>query len=209
MKRTILSIVTALVLVFCITVHAESGEFSRLGELKIIQGDQCGNWNLDKPVTRAELMQFAVNSLNLRNVTANHENVNFSDMKDHWASNTVNLALEMKLIEKQEFFNPEDTVTMADTIKIIVKILGYEPMAQSNGGDPIGYITTATSIGLTNNLTFSQNSTALRRDVAKLLENALDIPVMVQTGYNGEHKEFKIADGKDGEMRTTLLSLFE
>lgn len=206
--------VLALILVFvmcvgmCISVCADENEFSRLGELKIIQGDQYGNWNLEKAVTRAELMQFAINSLNLRVASSASPDAGFNDMNKHWAKNAVNTAVQMKLVEKVELFNPEGTVTVAEAIKMVVQIMGYEPMVMSMGGTEQAYIVIASQVGLTNGLTLSAESVALRKDVASLILNALDIPIMQQTGF-GEQPEFKIADGKDGEDRVTLSDLFK
>ena len=206
--------VLALILVFvmcvgmCISVCADESEFSRLGELKIIQGDQYGNWNLEKAVTRAELMQFAINSLNLRVASSGSPDAGFNDMNKHWAKNAVNTAVQMKLVEKSELFSPEGTVTVAEAIKMVVQIMGYEPMATSMGGTEQAYIVIASQVGLTNGLTLSAESVALRKDVASLILNALDIPIMQQTGF-GEQPEFKIADGKDGGEKITLSDSFK
>lgn len=187
-------------------VHAQDVNFERIGQLKIILGDTNGNWNLEKLITKAELMQFAINGLNLKSATA-YGNY-FSDMDGHWAKNTANLAVDLKLAEKSDKFLPESNVTNAEAVKTVVKILGYEPMAKSMGGELFSYITVASQIGLTKDLTFVADNMASREFVATLMTNALTIPVMQQTGY-GKHEEYKVADGKDGSIKTTLESLFE
>ena len=137
----------------------------------------------------------------------------FSDVKSrpatHWSNEAVYKMAGIGLINgfTDGTFGPTDSVTYEQAIKMIVSLLGYAPKADTMGGYPQGYITVATQIGLTQHIEFEQTANAIRKDIAIMLDTALDIPVMEQIGY-GSEPEYKIMDGKDGADLITLEKEF-
>ena len=73
--------------------------------------------------------------------------------------------------DKTVSFRPYDTITLRDIIKVLVSMLGYEPMARINGGSPMGYLETARSIGLLTNQ--NPEAAATAGDAAALVYKAL------------------------------------
>ena len=178
-----------------------------------MQGDEDGNLNLEDDVTRAEMAQFIINAKNLKKAeyTVPADEELFTDLPaDHWAYKTIYLAKSLGVINGNGdgTFEPEGKVTYEQAIKMIVNLMGYSSMAEELGGYPNGHIAVATVIGLTKNVEFVQTESAIRKDIAIMLDTALDIPVMEQVGF-GSEPEYKILSGSDNTDRVTLASEFE
>ena len=133
-------------------------------------------------------------------------NTIFTDVpKEYWASGYINRAQEMGIINGHGdgTYKPEQKLTNEQFVKMLVVALGYEPSV--SGVYPTGYFSKATQLGITKNLNLTGTDVALRSDVAVMVYNALDIPVMQQNGF-GDFVTFVIADGKNGAERITLRS---
>jgi hypothetical protein len=81
-------------------------------------------------------------------------------------------------------YNPNDEVTYAEAVRILLNCLGYETVASANGGYPGGYIKTATDCDLNKNVWLMTNSVLTKTDAAVLLYNALFVNPMEYTSYN-------------------------
>ncbi len=79
-------------------------------------------------------------------------------------------------------FNPEDAITFEEATKMLVCALGYD-MGQMEY--PTGYNAAAADIGLLKHIGARDTS---RGTMARLLVNALDIPIIEQANINGEYK---------------------
>ncbi len=82
-------------------------------------------------------------------------------------------------------FGPNYDITMAQVVKVMVSMLGYDPMAEVKGGYPNGYIQAASTIKLTSGMSFAGDDYATYEQVAQIIYNALDIPVY-EIGAIGE-----------------------
>ncbi len=105
-------------------------------------------------------------------------------------------------------YAPDDNVTYEQVLKIAVVLLGYEPLALSKGGYPVGYMDVAESIGLTDEIEFKNTAEATRYDIALIMEKAFSIPIMEQISY-GENAKYAIFDGKGKYELVTLKRNFE
>lgn len=192
--------------------YNDIASFLNLFRYKIMQGDETGNLNFQEPVTRAEMAQIILNAKNIMAAEANADSDDmFTDVgKDHWAYNTVYTARDLGIINGNGdgTFSPDDNVTYEQAVKMITATLGYEPLAEAKGGYPEGYMAAAEQIGLTKSISFNPTDNALRKDIAILIDTALDIPLMVQTS-SGSDEEYTIMDGKDGKELVTLKNGFE
>lgn len=192
--------------------YSEETEFERLKSYKIMKGDQNGNLNLELPVTRAEMAQFAANAKNLQSIKA--ENIpaeGFTDVgENHWANDAICVLKSQGYIDGNGdgTFAPDDKVTYEQAIKMLVGILGYTPLAEEAGGYPDGYIKTAELIGLTENISFERSDYALRKDIAVMLDTALDIPIAEQFVF-GSEAEYRILNGENGTDLVTLKNELE
>lgn len=183
-----------------------AANFSKVLKYKIMQGDENGNLNLDAPVTRAEMAQLVANTLLYGNTAKMPEGEEFTDVPEtHWAYSAIAHAKADGIINGMGdgTFAPYNPVTNAQAVKMVVAMLGYGPEAQQRGGYPHGYMITANELGVTEGLTLVNNNAALRKDIALMLENALDVPLMVQTGF-GSTVEYSVLDGTGGTDLVTL-----
>lgn len=100
-------------------------------------------------------------------------------------------------------FAPEDNITGEQALKVLVTMLGYGSQAQIKGGYPKGYTQTASSLGISkgvNNLT----SYLTKEDVAQILYNSLDVPVM-QMEFVGSNPYYTTYEGDT--FSTKLLNI--
>ncbi len=173
----------------------------------IIQGDINGNLRLDENITRAE---FAKIVCKLKGVHAEEKaETTFADVSiDYWASGYINAACGLGIINGYEdgTFKPDNYITYAETIKMLVVALGYEPFAAQNGGYPQGYIKVAARYGIFGEVSCKDDELATRDNVFALAYNALNTPIMEQTTYGAE-AEYMILDGNNGAPLVTLRTL--
>lgn len=127
----------------------------------------------------------------------------FTDVpKEYWASGYIEVAWQMGIINGHGdgTFKPEQKLTNEQFIKMLVCALGYQPAV--NGVYPTGYFMKATDLGITAGIDVVGTDIALRSDVAVMVHNALDIPIMRQYGFG--NAIFVIQDGKNGVKYETL-----
>ena len=185
-----------------------AGAIATLSALGIVGGDDQGNFNPESTITRAEFTKIvceiqAMSGEGSKGATA------FTDVAaDHWASGYINFASSMGIVNGMGdgTFVPEGPVTYEQAIKMLVVALGYEPMAKQNGGYPTGYMAVAQQKGVLKGVKAPASSDPAPRNlVAQMTYNALDVPMMVQTGF-GNQVTYEVQDGNNNTARTTLLS---
>ncbi len=179
---------------------------SVLSDLGMIKGDDKGNFNPDATITRAEFATMITRLLGVEGAATGK--ANFTDVAaDHWATGYIAMAQQQGIISGygDGTFGPENPVKYEEAVKMLVCALGYEPMAVSKGGWVAGYLTTAYQIGLLSDVTGTQGAGAPRSLVAQLCYNALDIPMMEQTGFGTEVK-LEIMKRTEDHDKVTLLT---
>ena len=214
MKKILSLMVASVMLLFTISVGATELAKDQQADLYsygIMVGDENGDLRLEDTITRAEAVKM-ICCLGDIAVTSEDDglyNKYFEDIpQNHWAIKYINNAKTVGLIDGDENgnFHPEDPITYPEIIKMIVSVLGYSPMADTIGGYPNGYVTTATRLGLTESLSIKNDSPASRNDVAILISTALDIPMMQQS-LSSEDEEYQIMNGEGGTKLITRRSL--
>ncbi len=200
--KKVLALVVALTMVFTTVAFASypdvdtaadyAGAVELLSALKVLQGDENGNFNPDNTITRAEFAAVVCRARGLEGGAASAKGATmFNDVAaDHWASGYINLASQQGIVNGKGngIFDPEGNVTYAEAVKMLVVAIGYEPMAATKGGYPAGYLSVANSTKMTAGVAGASDAAALRSTVAMLTANALEIPVMDQTAYGSETK---------------------
>lgn len=178
---------------------------------RIMVGDENGDLRLEDNITKAEAIKMICCAKSI-DVDTNDNLIN--DMvfdhisQNHWAIKYINHAKTIGIIDSDEknCINPDDQITYSEIIKMIVSVLGYSPMADARGGYPNGYLMVATQLGLTKSLSIKYDGVASRNDVAILISNALDIPIMQQSSF-GANAEYQVMDGKNETKLITLRSI--
>lgn len=220
--KKVLALVVALTMVlgtvcFAFTDVAEESDVytavQTLSSLSILNGYEDGTFGPEKDITRAEFAAVVCRALNMESSANGAKGATpFADVPaDHWASGYINLAAGQGIVNGygDGNFGPEDNVTYEQAVKMLVVALGFEPMAAQKGGFPTGYLVVGNTYGMTKGVKVAGDSAAANRGVvAQLTYNALDIPMMEQTGF-GTNIEYKIQDGNNGTSYKTLLTGLE
>ncbi len=169
-----------------------------LNALEIMVGDDTGAFRLEDPIKRSEVAKIATAIAGLTDVAESTKaQANFPDVAaSHWANGYINVSQAQNFVIGDDTgrFRPDDNITYAEAVTIMMRVLGYEPAAKSNGGFPTGYLVTAGSAGLfKGGISAPTNSTATRGIVAQLAYNALTINLMEKTGY-GAYENYEVVD---------------
>lgn len=173
-------------------------EATVLGALNIMVGDAyTGNFRPQDPIKRSEATKIGVALMGLTNIAESSAHYSsYPDVdKDYWANGFINTATNHSLVIGDDTgnFRPEDQIKYTEVATILVRALGYEPQAKNKGGYPAGYMSVASSIGLTKGVDLSSGSLIARGDVAIMAYNALTIKLMEQTGF-GSNIKYEITD---------------
>lgn len=180
--------------------------FETLEEYGIFVGYDDGDVKPYNVITRAETTKALCAALGVNPEGATEQR--FSDVdSSHWAYKYINALADMKIVASTEnnLFEPDREATINEVVKMLVCALGYEHKANAIGGYPDGYIQTASSLGLMKDLEQALTTEYCQRYIAfTLFYNALDIPFLVQTGFDNGSAEFAVADGKDGRDYITM-----
>ena len=182
-------------------------------DLGIIKGYDDNTFRPEGEITRAEFAAIVVRLLGQEAQAAGAAaSTQFADVPaNHWAAGYVNIAVQAGVINGygNGNFGPDDLVAYQDALTMMVRALGYEP-AIGSAGYPTGYLTKAGDLGLTKNVNGTNGVPANRATVAQIAFNALDVPLMTQSGY-GTFTQFVINDGYSSttgtsNVKKTLLS---
>ncbi|HWI62714.1 MAG TPA: S-layer homology domain-containing protein [Symbiobacteriaceae bacterium] len=104
---------------------------------------------LDQTVTRAEMAKVLGAALKLQQAAGSNINaVPFPDMKGHWATGWVTVARERGLFLGRDdgLFHPQDPVTYAEVLTVLLRLTGRGPHAAFNW--PWGAISLAAEFGM-------------------------------------------------------------
>lgn len=165
----------------------------RLVQLGVLTGYPDGTFKPANSITRAE---FATAVIKVKGYNAIAEATKglptgFSDVPaTHWAAGHVGTASKLGLVNGMGdgTFAPEAPVTYEQAVTMVIRALGYETAALAKGGYPYGHLIVANEAKLLDTVKGVQGLAASRGIVAKLLDNALEIPLMVQVGYGTQTK---------------------
>lgn len=155
-----------------------------LSKYSIINGYDDGTFRPNENITRAEFTKIMIYTGNLYCLC---EDSAFSDIKEHWAEEYINMACFLGMVNgtTSTTFSPDDKITYEQAAKIIVCSLGYDEEAQKNGGYPVGYMTVAENLGIFDNISIESSSPATRGKIAMMINQSLDIERKVKDN-NGE-----------------------
>lgn len=183
--------------------------------LELMIPDENGSFATERALTRAE---FATAVLRLIGYNENYENVYenlFTDVnKDDWFCGSVAriYALGIMSGDGNGCFRPNDAVTMPEAAKTFVSVLGYDTDALNKGGYPGGYISSASKLGILDNV--GVNGALTRRELAIMLYNVLDIELL-EPAYgtnelykNGETLRYSLMR-KRGEKIYNLMGIVQ
>ena len=192
--------------------------------LEIVNGYEDGSFKPENEITRAEVTKMVVAAMGDSYTAAAESskgNSGFADVDaaNHWASGFISVGVAQKFINGMGdgTFAPDSNVTYAQIVKMLVAALGYDSAAALAGGYPNGYLQIGSQIGVTDGVSGLGADTAVTRaNVAQLISNAIDTPLVVVTGWSQNYvtgepiAETDVMDGtgsgSDYKLYKTLLT---
>ena len=171
---------------------------NEISELKVI-GILSDAFDPVKVVTRGEFTKYLVNLSGLSELGVYGKNVYFSDVpqtSEYFSS--VAYCVEKGYVSgySDKTFRPENGITPEEAVKVLIHLLGYDYLSDVSGGGYAAYISTAQQIGLTKGISLPYGEKLLGGEVAKLIYNALEIPLVMMTGKNGDSGVYEINNDK-------------
>ena len=168
-----------------------------LGSLGIMVGDAgTGAFRPDDDIKRSEMTKIGIALMGLFASAQSPQKSAFPDVaEDYWAKGFINSAKDHGLVigDDTGLFRPEDKIKFSEVLAVLIRALGYEVQAKSKGGFPAGYVSVASSIGLSKGVAASSDYYVSRGDVAIMAYNALRINLMEQTGF-GSNIKYEVTD---------------
>ena len=185
-KLAILLIITTVLSMFTFPAHAISYEYfpdvpddapyayavNVLAGSGIFAGDDRGNFNPDKTITRAEFATIVCRLLGVEDEAKAIKTSSFNDVSSsHWACGYITKAAELGLVNGygNGRFGPADTLTYEQTVTILLRAWGYENAAVIAGGYPKGYLAIADEIGIISNTPSTNTKENINRSVVAVL----------------------------------------
>ena len=107
-----------------------------LGVLDIMVGDKdTGTFRPDDTIIRSEGARVAISALGLQEVAeVTNGATKYPDVvSNHWANGYINVATDQGMVIGDDVgtFRPDDTISYAEMVTIMIRALGYEKMAES------------------------------------------------------------------------------
>ena len=200
------------------------------GQFGVFVGYEDGTFKPDNYITRAEMVNMLIRERKLSSYLSSdtpNEEINFTDVNNtHPMYEAIKTAVNAKMISGygDGTFRPDEYVTYEQAIKMILSMLGYEPMADMYGGYPTGYM----ALGY-NNKFFKAAGSALdwascdvekmteerqkecltRREAAHMISRAFLIEFCIITGvetnWDGSHT-YELSIGGEDSVAKTIYS---
>ena len=136
-------------------------------------------------------LQFVVGAAKLFHLSELSAGSVYSDVK----ANSVNAgyvtaANAAGWIATADKFNPNDEITFAQAIKILLSAAEYQILADAKGGFPTGYLTVANEIDLLEGVSIGNDTSVTVAEATILAYNLMLAPVFEITSY-GDKMDFK------------------
>ena len=173
--------------------YSYNDAIDELVALNIVNGYEDGTFKPDNKITRAEVTKMIVAAMGPSYTAAAESSKNSSGFKDvdpvnHWASGFIGIGVAQNFINGMGdgTFAPDANVTYAQIVKMLVSALGYNSAAEMAGGWPNGFLQIGASSGITAGIkeAVGQDTDVTRGQVAKLIRNAIDTPLVVVTSWS-------------------------
>ncbi len=170
-----------------------------LTALGVVNGYADGTFKPENSITRAEIAKLLVEALGHGDL-AEGSSSSFKDAKGKWFEGYAAIAQSIGVTNgyPDGTFKGNNPISYQEAVVMILRALGYTDQTvnsnRENSYNAVSYKSVASRLGVLKNVTFKAGS-ADRGDVAKMLFNSLEIP-MVVTGEKGNPVEVELANGQ-------------
>lgn len=181
MRKRLISLLlaTCLIAALCALPAGAASEEDAVRTVKalgIMVGDENGNMDLDRNVTRAQFAKLLTASSRFKDGVGEGAGYSlYSDVKSgHWASEYIRLAAEQGWMTgyTDGSFRPDGVITLEEACAATLRLLGYTSSMLA-GSYPYAQLSKASAVGLRDDLSRGKGELMLRRDCARLFYNAL------------------------------------
>lgn len=158
----------------------------------ILQGGENGGFELDRNVTRAEFCAFVVRLIQAERLPYIDR---FKDIaQSAWYAQDVSTLVGYGFINGNGYgeFRPNDNITCAEALKILVCALGYERQAEEAGGYPLGYQYMGATLKINKGVIAQPTAYLTRGAVVLMLYNALDIEILEPKSF-GQDTSYQLS----------------
>lgn len=196
MKRALVLCLTVSLLFSAIPVGAVSFSdlngalyqtaITHLSNIGIIKGYEDGSFRPDEVMTRGEFAVVMANLFGAGEEQSIFPNPYFYDVpEEHFAKNSIIYCIHLGLMEGygDGYFHPDQPITYAEAVKIMVSALGYYPLAVNKGGYPTGFLTQANELSVLKGIRKNASEKILRGEIAQLAYNALNVSLLEETSF--------------------------
>lgn len=186
-------------------INQQNSAADALYDLGVMQGDENGNLNGEKLLTRAEFAALTVRIMQEETIGTT---TRFSDVGvNHWAASYIGFMAEKGIIEGygDGRFAPDEGVTLAQAAKILLSVTGY---AETQFSFPYDYMICAAQKGLTVGVNIPSDACLTREEAAMLLINALHTPKNDGSGMlieKNEHRTYYVSPSGDDSADGSYL----
>ncbi|WP_202707249.1 S-layer homology domain-containing protein [Sporosalibacterium faouarense] len=160
---------------------------NHLLNLEFISGDENGNLELNKEITREEFAYIIVSITDLNERAEEMaSNYLFPDVsRDRWSNGAINVVVDKGYLtgKLDGYFHPEGSLTYAEVITSLVRLYGYDD-SEISGKWPESYDIKAKNIGITDGVELKNNSIITKGEVAVLVYNLLNATSKDDTDIN-------------------------
>lgn len=155
------------------SAYVEATEF--LLDLGVMEGDDQGNFNPNKFVTRAEMAAIICRMLG-EDFSEAKGGTTFTDVAEsHWANAYITKVAELGIVEGDGngIFGPSDVVTYEQAVTMLIRAIGCSDDANNAGGYPNGFIYVANENGYLEGISAKNGDQMMRWQVAILCHNIM------------------------------------
>lgn len=154
----------------------EDGVISLLKDLKIMQGDENGDMQLDRTVSRAEFAKIAVAASSAKNTVALGLKVSpYRDVRyTEWFAPYVRAAVTAGYVEGylDSTYRPNNAVKYEEAVTVMLRILGYSDNA-FGAAYPYGQLAQAQGLDMLDDVDGTIGADMTRRQIMYLVYNTL------------------------------------
>ena len=154
----------------------EEGVISLLKDLKIMQGDENGDMQLDRTVSRAEFAKIAVAASSAKNTVALGLKVSpYRDVRyTEWFAPYVRAAVTAGYVEGylDSTYRPNNAVKYEEAVTVMLRILGYSDNA-FGAAYPYGQLAQAQGLDMLDDVNGAIGTDMTRRQIMYLVYNTL------------------------------------